>query len=166
MKSEELIYLIEISFHERSLSGGITQKLAWEIDDKRIPLAQGIVRDPKPDIVDDWRKVNSVDDSCFFDFDEKAWKYYLPAALRNAILVERDRILPSALAFFLLPTSANDGDGFDHQCWSPEKFVKTWGFNQLQAHCIAKVLEYLNAEYDDVEKQQLRKWIELYGRNG
>lgn len=165
MERDELITLIESTFTERALNGGMTQKQAWEIDDKRIPLSAGRTRDPRPDVIDDWHKVESVDESCFFEFDEKAWKYYLPAALRNSIR-DGDKYLSSSLAFFLLPTAANDGDGFDHKSWSPENFVNTRGLNQLQAYCIAKVLEYLDEDYGDVEKTQLKKWVNLYGKNG
>jgi hypothetical protein len=165
MKPEELVDLIERSFHERSLNGGMTQRQAWEIDDQRIPLAQGHTRNHQPDITDDWRKVDSIDDTCFFEFHQKAWKYYLPAAFRIAILENKDRILPSSLAFFLLPTTGNDGDRFDPHSWSPEVFVKTWGFDTLQAYCITRVLEYLNSGYDDLENLQFKKWIELYGRD-
>lgn len=165
MKPDDLISLIETSFPERPLNGGVTQAQAWEIDDRRIPLSPGLKRDSVPEIIDDWRKVKSVDDSCFFEYEEKAWKFYLPATLRNAIL-EGDKFLSTYLAFFLLPTAANDGGGFDHKSWSPETFVKTWGFNQQQAYCISKVLEYLNEDYDDVERMQLQKWIKIYGKNG
>jgi hypothetical protein len=160
MNVEDLIRLIEDSFTERALNGGISQRRAHEIDDARMPLAKGVVR-LEDDIIDDWRKLPNVDDSIFFDLDELGWRYYLPAVLKNSLLSTYG--IGGDLLFFLLPTRANNDERFNHETWSPSDFVACWGFNRAQAHSIAKVLEHFAADFDDVEIMQFKKWQELYG---
>ena len=162
MGKEDLIRLIEACFPEKGLNGGISQKQAHEIDDRRIPLAPGVVRNDET-IMDDWRKLTSVDDSIFFELDLNGWHYYLPACLRTDLLSGFG--LGDSLMFFLLPTEANDDERFDHSSWSPSNFIETWEFNKVQANCIANVLNFFRTEFNSAEKMQLKKWLEMYGEN-
>ena len=161
MELRELLHLLESSFADRSLEDGMTERQAQEIDDLRIPLPPEKQRGPESSIKDDWRKLPSVDESCFFEFDNKAWRYYLPIALRAALLSEC-RDLGTSLKFFLLP-GQYVFDTRDYREWSPAEFINTRNFNSSQAHCIAKILQYLDLDLDSEEQIQLQKWLELYG---
>jgi hypothetical protein len=154
MKSQELIALLEATFTERSLGDGMSQRRAHEIDDLRIPFAPGFTR-TEDDITDDWRRVSAVDPSCFYDYDDKGWRYYLPAALRNYLLAGEDS-LDHDLKFLLLPEESE---------WSPNDFVERVGLNDTQAKCIARILQHFSSDLDEKEQQQLAKWIEAYGKD-
>lgn len=174
----QLLAALEAAFPSYGLEGGISLRQAYLDDDQWLCDAN----DPRhqqayqQDTTDDWRKVSDDDLTAFFDafsvftyLDVRGWRYYLPAAMRHALLHEHASSGYWTYVSLLgnpEPRSVADLNAR----WAPQQVVDWLGWNAEQANFLARWLHFHHQQrlacegwVDDNETESIATWMQVFG---